>query len=150
MQDYSKAIELNPNQRYSFENRGNLYYYDLYDLDHALRDYSRQIALYLNDTSAFTERGNVYLDQWAGSDSLLTLAMADFDRAIGLDSSYARAWDGRGRVFRHQQNGDSAIESYTRAIDLDPEETSYYVNRALQYEAQRRALFRDWRLRHGH
>ncbi len=148
LQDYSKAIELNPNQRYSFENRGNLYYYDLYDLDHALKDYSRQIALYPDDTSAFTERGNVYLDQWAGSDSLLTLAMADFDRAIALDSSYARAWDGRGRVFHYQGKGDSAIESYSRAIDLAPDEVSYYESRALQYESsdQRNSAIDDYSL----
>lgn len=134
LRDYAKAIELNPNQRYSFENRGNLYCYDLYDNEHALKDYSQQIALFPNDTSALTERGHVYQDLWIGNDSFLTLAMADFNRAIALDSSYAPAWDGRGHVFRHQQKGDSAIASWSRAIDLNPDETSYYDFRALQYE----------------
>ena len=62
-------------------------------------------------------------------------AIADYTRAIELDSECAEAYNYRG--FAHLNNGDidKAIADYTEAIDIDQELTEAYKDRATAYLA---------------
>ena len=55
-QDYSKAIELNPNDSLAYYNRGNSKY-KLQDYIGAIADYSKAIELNPNDSNAYHNRG---------------------------------------------------------------------------------------------
>ena len=56
-------------------------------------------------------------------------AIADHDKAIGLDPKYARAYDGRGNVWYAKREYDKAIADYDEAIRLDPKYAMAYDNR---------------------
>src|SRR5206468_3498614 len=56
-------------------------------------------------------------------------AIADFTRAIELDSQYAHAYYNRGNVREAKGDHDGAITDYDRAIELDPKYAYSYNNR---------------------
>jgi tetratricopeptide (TPR) repeat protein len=47
-------------------------------------------------------------------------ALADPNRAIGLDPSDAKVIGTRGRTYREMGRHDEALDDYARAIELDP------------------------------
>lgn len=57
--DFTKAVELDPNDATDYFNRGTVYK-DKGDLDRALADYNRVIALNPDDGGAYRKRGVVY------------------------------------------------------------------------------------------
>ncbi len=62
LDDYNKAIELNPNYALAYYNRGNLYRrQQKYKL--ALDDYNQAIKINPNDAEAYNNRGNLYYHQ---------------------------------------------------------------------------------------
>ena len=57
-------------------------------------------------------------------------ALDDFNRAIGIDPDYARAFHLRGLVAEKQGADARALEDFSRAIDIDPEYGAAYHSRA--------------------
>jgi len=55
-------------------------------------------------------------------------ALADFERALELNTHYAPAWDGKAWVLGIMGKKDDALAAVNRALELDPE----------YFEAQRR------------
>lgn len=47
-------------------------------------------------------------------------ALSQFDRALELDSSFAKAYLARGQIYWRQQQHEQAIPDLSRAIELDP------------------------------
>jgi len=60
-------------------------------------------------------------------------AIADYTRAIELDSNYAKAYLNRGVVRAAEGDRAGAIADYSRAIELDPNYASPYYNTACAY-----------------
>jgi tetratricopeptide (TPR) repeat protein len=58
-------------------------------------------------------------------------ALADFNRAIALDSRSAWAHFGRGTVLGEQGKLAEAITDFDRAVELDPQFALAYANRGL-------------------
>ncbi|MEO6874493.1 MAG: tetratricopeptide repeat protein [Opitutaceae bacterium] len=56
-------------------------------------------------------------------------AIADFTKAIDLNSSYVGAYNGRALAKSKQGNFDGAIEDYSAALKLKPAFTEAYFNR---------------------
>ena len=71
--DYSKAIELNPDDVLAYNNRG-IAYTDLGDYERAITDYYKAVELDPNYALAYYKRGNAYVD--IGE---LEHAIADFE-----------------------------------------------------------------------
>jgi tetratricopeptide (TPR) repeat protein len=74
---------------------------------------------------AFNERGN----------SLTSLgrfeeALASYDSALALDSSYLLAWNNRGVVLKEMKRLEQALLSYDRALALNPDLATVLTNRA--------------------
>lgn len=162
IQEYTTAINLNPNLDIAYCNRGlakkNLQY-----LSDALVDINKALEINPKLTNAYNCRGLVNWD--IGN---LTQAMEDFSAAIDLNPKFANAILNRGNVKRelesylqaipdyieyiglcpldskgHNNLGavfaalnqhSKAIHAYTEAIKVDPENETAYTNRGLSKE----------------
>ena len=60
-------------------------------------------------------------------------AIADYDCAIELDPTSARAYNSRGIAYNNLKEYQRAIADYDRAIELDPTSALYYDNRGIAY-----------------
>ena len=88
-----------------------------------------------NDAQAYNMRGSVL-----GRAGRNQEALADFDRAIGIDANYAQAYANRGQVHRQMSKHDLALADYNKAIALDQNYALAYLGRGQVYRAQGRAL----------
>jgi tetratricopeptide (TPR) repeat protein len=62
-------------------------------------------------------------------------AIAEYTKAILLDSSLAEAYSNRGNAYRALGEVQRAIADYAEAILLDPQDAGTYASRALAYTA---------------
>ncbi len=63
-------------------------------------------------------------------------AIADFNKAIELNSRYARAYDGRGIAKWGKGDLNGAIADYDRTIELDPNDAYAHDNRGVAKQAK--------------
>ena len=90
---------------------------------------------------AHNNRGWAYNDRKA-----FALALADLDRAIGLNPRLAWAWNNRGNSYGGRGDHVRAIEDYDEAIRLDPKFANAFNSRgfsrlSLRDQARARADF---------
>lgn len=123
IEDYSRAIQLNPNFAPAYNNRGNARY-TLGNKQGAMEDYNRAIQLDPNFANAYTGRGNIRDDLGDERE-----AIEDYNRAIQLDPNNANAYYNRGITRNKLGDKQGAIEDYDRAIRLDPNNANAYNNR---------------------
>ena len=62
-----------------------------------------------------------------GFDDLIRLALS----ALQLDPECHAAWNNLAGWHEEQGEGDKAVEAYSRALELDPGNSSYLLNRAI-------------------
>jgi tetratricopeptide (TPR) repeat protein len=62
-------------------------------------------------------------------------ALADYDRAISLDPSDARAYNNRGNTYDALGKVEAALADFDRAVALDPANAEAYNNRGLTFHA---------------
>ena len=87
IEEYDKAIKLNPNDAIGYRPRGSSYYL-LGQYRRAIEDYDKAIELKPSDARAYGTRGNSYLA--LGQDER---AIEDYDEAIKLDPDNAEAYN---------------------------------------------------------
>ena len=75
-------------------------------------------------TDAYINRGNAYADQGD-----FAAAMADLNKAIGLNPEDAEVYTNRGVVYHKTGDFAAAIADYDTAIILDPEYVGACANR---------------------
>ena len=148
IEDYSQAIKLNPEDAEAYKNRGKARA-ELGDYVEAIEDYSQ--ALKLNSKNVFTYHDRANIKQKLGD---YTGAIEDYNQVItklkygsftytyqtehGLttttitpDDSYVYyVYNNRGWAKREQGDYTGAMEDFTRAIELKPDDTYGYKNRA--------------------
>jgi len=61
----------------------------------------------------------------------LSLALADFDKAVELDPKCAEAYGNRGLVHYRMKNLELALQDYQTALDIDPGLVEIHFNRGL-------------------
>ena len=128
--DFTKAIELDPDDAYAYYTRGNAKK-KLKDYYGAINDYSKAIELKPDYAFAYVNRGNVkfkFSKDYKG-------AIEDYSRAIELDPDYKPAYYNRGNAKYKLKDYKGAIEDYSRAIELDPNNTAaYYIRGIAKYD----------------
>ncbi len=158
---YSYAIELDPDDVNTYNNRG-VAYYSKGEVARAIADFNMMIRLDPNDALAYNNRGLAYMSKddydraigdynmaialnldFAGAYNnrgLAYMSKDDYDRAIGdynmaiaLNPDYADAYYNRGIAYVKESNYECAIEDYTTAIQLKPDDAQYYNSRAFVY-----------------
>src|SRR6266487_48211 len=127
IEDFDRAIVLDPNYAWAYGNRG-ITYRSSKNYERALRDFNAAIALDTNLDWVYVGRGEVH--RHLGN---YDLAIQDFDRAIALDPNYAQAYGSRGRAYRFINRYQQAIEDLERAIALDPERAWFYAQQGENY-----------------
>ena len=125
--DFSKAIQLDPNYADAYNNRG-VAYYDLKKYDEAIRDYNYAIQFDPNNKQAYYNRGNAYDDLGKYDD-----AIRDYNYAILLDPNNKEAYNNRGNAYFKLKRYEEAIRNYNIAIQLDPNSRNAYYNRGNAY-----------------
>ncbi len=93
--------------------------------------WSHVIKYYKNATLPYGNRANYYRDNGE-----IQKALKDYDKAVSLKPS-AATFNSRARVFfDHGKSRDTlllALENYSKAIEMDPDNGEYYVNRGATY-----------------
>lgn len=113
--DYTKAIELDPNNPYPYYHRG-LAYYRKGDYSRAISDHAKGIELGPNNASAYYNRGLAYYKKGD-----FYSAIADFTRAIARNPDHAKAYYSRGLAYSKKGNHTRAIADRTKANALRSE-----------------------------
>lgn len=132
LEDYNKAIEIDPGYAEAYNNRGNLYK-QIGDLERAIADYNKVIAIDPRPADTYNNRGNVYMD--LGD---VQKALADYNKAIDLNSSLTGVYANRARAHKMLGNNEQALADYNKAIELNPHRASVYNNRGNIYMLQGR------------
>ncbi len=111
IRDYTKAIEIDPNNADTFSNRGAAYYTEK-DYDTAIRDFDKAIELDSELARAFYNRGNAYADK-----KDYDTAIRDFNKVIELNPNYAIAMANMGDAYKLKVDKDKAREWYRKALE---------------------------------
>jgi tetratricopeptide (TPR) repeat protein len=159
MEDYNKALKINPNHSLALHNVAILkskkgepedFFEKAIESDStmlapylerayqrmesgyfkgALDDYNSAIALEPNDPEIWLNRGFV-------KEKLNDFkgAYSDYTQAIAIDEKFDKAWLNRGNVLGKQNKYKEAVEDYTVAISINPEYAGAYYNRAIAKE----------------
>ena len=111
IENYDKAIELNPQYADAYYNRGNAEL-DLSKYKEAIEDYNKAIELNPKYADAYNNRGNAksYLDDSKE-------AIADYNKAIELNPQIAEAYINRGHAKSALGDRNRTIEDYKKAIE---------------------------------
>ncbi len=126
---FTAVLRLEPNNLEAYRQRG-LCYSSNDEVDKALADHSKAIELSPNDPWSYYHRANLYRLR-----NDLDRAYEDYTAAIdrGNSRSLAGAHRGRGLISLHWQRYNEAIKDLTRALDLDPADSTAQRARCQAY-----------------
>jgi tetratricopeptide (TPR) repeat protein len=127
IQQFSKAIKLNPKYEYAYFVRA-IAYYQIQDFQKSLADFNQVILLNLNNFSAYNNRAllkDTKLNDIPG-------ALADYNQAIALSPESADVYNNRA-ILKDTKLNDTpgALADYNRAISINPKNSYAYYNRAI-------------------
>lgn len=125
--NYTKAIELNPQYTNAYINRGTAYL-NKSNYDQALVDYTKAIELNPQDASAYINRGDAYYDK-----EDYDQAIKDYNKAIELNPQVAYAYYSRGLAYDVNHSYNQAIRDFNKAIELNPQYADAYRSRGFVY-----------------
>ena len=127
IEHYSHAIELNPNNAPTYNNRGVAYHIKR-DHYRAIEDYTKAIELEPGVASAYNNRGVTYREQGD-----YDRAIEDYTKAIQINPDPAEVYINRGSAYRNKGDYDGAIEDFTKVIQKKPNDAEIYYNRGRVY-----------------
>ena len=158
---YSLAIELNPSNAFTYNNRGTAYYHKC-EYAQAVTDYTRTTELIPDHVEAYNNCGIAYykkaeydraidsftkaielkpdFDQYYNHRGVAyngkgdyVSAVQDFNKSLELKPDSADAYNNRGNAYHGKGNHDRAIEDYNAAVELRPDYADAYYNRGNTY-----------------
>ncbi len=137
VEDYTQALQLDPGQGKAYYRRG-LARQALGDPQGAVEDFSQAIALRAAETTQLSEieaaaQADLYLQRAMAylSNNALEPALADCERALGLDPKLSRAYLCRGLARQGLGDPAGALADFNRALELDPQMAKAYLNRGI-------------------
>ncbi|MEH1905399.1 MAG: tetratricopeptide repeat protein [Nostoc sp.] len=132
LQDFDRAIELNPKYAWAIASRGETYRL-MERYPEALQDFDRAIELNSKYTWAIASRGETYR-----SIKRYPEALQDFDQAIELDSKSDWVIASRGETYRSIKRYPEALQDFDRAIELNPKLDWAIARRGETYRSMKR------------
>jgi Tfp pilus assembly protein PilF/DNA-directed RNA polymerase subunit RPC12/RpoP len=122
IENFTRAIELDPTYALAYFNRGNVYARRLQRYDKALADYNQAIEMSPIDAAAYTNRGAVYASLERDDE-----ALEDLERAIQLDPDLAGAYFGIGALLGKRKEWQEALPFFEKASELGYVEAEEFV-----------------------
>lgn len=124
IEDYSKAIDLNPNKQYKdYLDRGKAkYLIQLYDS--ANSDFNNAIEINPNSLDLLYSLGTFFVEKEKFNE-----AIGYFDKVLILDSANSRAFLYRGFSKNGLERFEEALTDLNRAIELEPDLGYSYIQR---------------------
>lgn len=121
---WNKAIELNPQYYFGYNNLGNVYLKtDKYK--EAINCYDKAIQIKSDYYEAYFNKGNVYVKK----DDYVK-AINCFDKAIQIKNDYLPALKSRNEIFVTHKNFDRALVELDKLIIYEPDNINWYVQKA--------------------
>lgn len=114
IEDFTKAIELDPYNASAYRERGRVYA-QKGDYNSSISDYDRAIQINPNFSAAYNNRGNSHSFKRD-----YEKAIADFDRAIEINPNFADAYYNRALVHIENRSNDLAIADLEEVLRLNP------------------------------
>jgi|GEM_PF-2208139 len=111
IENFSKAIEVDPNNNHAYMMRGATYRQKGL-LDTAIEDYNKAIKLDPNDGIAYSNRGFAYSKK-----GQFDMAIEDFNTAITINPKRGTGYYGLARVYSLQGEGAKACNYLNKAIE---------------------------------
>ena len=127
IEDFDKAIELEPDYVDAYINRG-IGYFKQGKYECAIEDYDKAIEISPDLPEAYNNRGISYFKQ-----GKYECAIEDYDKAIELKPDYADAYNNRGLSYSLIKETQRALFDYDKAIEIDPNNSEVYYNRGNSY-----------------
>jgi S1-C subfamily serine protease len=112
IQQFSRALDLDPKDYLAYNERGAAYTWLDKDSE-AIRDFTQAIDLNPRFPIAYRNRGAAYSRQ-----GQLQKALEDLNRALSLNPEYARAYKDRGDVYTRLGKTRQAAADYQKARDF--------------------------------
>lgn len=123
LEDYDKAISLNPEDMEAFLGRGNVFV-EQGDHAHAIESYSEAMRLEPESSVAVLARASAFFD--AGD---YTRAIVDFDRVVSLQPTSAAAVFLRSAAYEKLGDYVRSAVDLDRAAELEPENAGFHKDR---------------------
>ena len=142
IEDYNRAIEIDPNNATAYNNRGVVYIgYNEFGTDEiALSDVNHAIELNPTNAIMYINRGAVYQNK-----NEYDKAFDDYMRAVNIDPNEPSIYLNRGSLYRSQGKQILALADYNHALELDPQNVSDQAmndfNHAIQLDPKRSASY---------
>lgn len=132
IQDYRKAIELNPkNYSVAYWNLGTALN-KFSNWVEAIGNFNKAIEINPKYADAYVGRAIAY-----GSSNKLEEALRDINKALELAPGNAGTYFNRGIIFMNKKQFNEAIQDFTKAIALDPNNLDAYTNRSTIFANQK-------------
>jgi protein O-mannosyl-transferase len=125
LDDYNKAIEINPKNAEAYNNKG-VSLSNLKEFKEALSNYNKAIQFRPNYQDAYYNRANAYISLENPEN-----AIKDYDRALTLNPNHSGALNNRGLAKRLVKDLNGAMDDFNRVIQLYPQNAEAYSNRSL-------------------
>ena len=127
--DYTEAIEIDPDEDNYYFERASLYS-DLGQFEKAINDYTKALKLNPNDSCSYFNRAECYITL-----KQYKKAIDDYTKAMELDPNDSDSYVRRAACYYVLQHYKKALEDYSKLIKLLPNEADYYNYRAGCYIA---------------
>jgi tetratricopeptide (TPR) repeat protein len=114
LNDFSRAIQLEPGNASLFRERGRVYG-EKGDFNRAILDFNQAVRLNPNFAEAFNNRGTIFSNMRD-----FDRAIADFTQSIQLNPSYAEAYFNRGSAFYEISDYDRALADFEIVLLIIP------------------------------
>ena len=123
IENFTKAIELNPDLAIAYSNRG-VAYGEKGDIDRAIADFTEAIELQPDFADAYYNRGIAYHEKRE-----YDRAIVDYTMTIGLKPDLVEAYNNRGNAYSERREFVQSIKDYSKTIELKPQLAEAYYNR---------------------
>ena len=137
---YNKAIALEPEYVWSWNNRGDAYA-KLREVDKAISDFQQAIKLSPEQSFvSWNNLGKLYYQEQDYQQSIVA-----YQNALAVKEDYLPALVGLGNAYKAVRDDDSALEAYDKAIEINSKSYESWYGKALiaeslqEYEAAREA-----------
>jgi protein O-mannosyl-transferase len=114
LENYNKAISLEPGKAQPYNNRGKIYF-DRGEIDKAIADYNKCIELEPNHVNALANRGAAF-----GMKQEWNTALNDLNKALELEPFHSNALSNRAFVWFQIQEYEKSIEDFSKYLTVEP------------------------------